>query len=54
MTTSSSGAETPTAAGNDLDLPRKIGFWGAIAVLVGVVIGSGIAPQRLQRRNNED
>lgn len=24
------------------DLPRKVGFWGAIAVLVGVVIGSGI------------
>src|SRR5688572_26161801 len=24
------------------DLPRKIGFWGAIAVMVGVVIGSGI------------
>jgi len=24
------------------DLPRKIGFWGAMAVLVGVVIGSGI------------
>jgi basic amino acid/polyamine antiporter, APA family len=25
-----------------VDLPRKVGFWGAIAVLVGVVIGSGI------------
>src|SRR6188508_165121 len=24
------------------DLPRKVGFWGAIAVLVGIVIGSGI------------
>jgi APA family basic amino acid/polyamine antiporter len=24
------------------DLPRKVGFWGAVAVLVGVVIGSGI------------
>jgi amino acid transporter len=24
------------------DLPRKVGFWGAIAVMVGVVIGSGI------------
>ncbi len=24
------------------DLPRKVGFWGAIAVMVGIVIGSGI------------
>jgi amino acid transporter len=24
------------------DLPRKVGFWGAIAILIGVVIGSGI------------
>src|SRR5437773_12362700 len=24
------------------ELPRKVGFWGAIAVLVGIVIGSGI------------
>lgn len=24
------------------DLPRRVGFWGAIAVMVGVVIGSGI------------
>lgn len=24
------------------DLPRKVGFWGAIAVMVGVMIGSGI------------
>jgi len=24
------------------DLPRKVGYWGAIAVMVGVVIGSGI------------
>jgi len=24
------------------DLPRKVGFWGATAVMVGVVIGSGI------------
>src|SRR3954467_12170976 len=31
------------AAGSLLpDLPRKVGFWGAIAVLVGIVIGSGI------------
>jgi amino acid transporter len=29
------------AAGRS-DLPRKVGFWGAIAVMVGVVIGSGI------------
>ncbi|MBL9119084.1 MAG: amino acid permease [Phycisphaerae bacterium] len=25
-----------------MDLPRRIGFWGAIAVMIGVVIGSGI------------
>ena len=25
-----------------VDLPRRVGFWGAIAVMVGVVIGSGI------------
>src|SRR4051812_21911028 len=24
------------------ELPRRVGFWGAIAVMVGVVIGSGI------------
>src|SRR4051812_8659633 len=24
------------------DLPRKVGFWGAMAVMVGIVIGSGI------------
>lgn len=24
------------------DLPRKIGFWGAIAVMVGITVGSGI------------
>jgi hypothetical protein len=24
------------------DLPRRVGFWGAMAVMVGVVIGSGI------------
>lgn len=24
------------------DLPRKVGFWGAIAILIGIVIGSGI------------
>src|SRR5688572_9027267 len=45
---------TPTAGASTLDykprphidklpqLPRKIGFWGALAVMVGVVIGSGI------------
>lgn len=27
------------------DLPRKIGFWGAFAVVVGVTIGSGIFAQ---------
>ncbi len=32
-----SGVGTPAP-----DLPRKVGFWGAIAVMVGVVIGSGI------------
>lgn len=25
-----------------VDLPRKVGFWGAIAVMIGVIIGSGI------------
>ncbi len=35
---SASGAAVPARP----DLPRKVGFWGAIAVLVGVVIGSGI------------
>lgn len=25
-----------------IDLPRKVGFWGASAVMVGIVIGSGI------------
>ena len=34
-----SSGETPPAL---LELPRKGGFWGAIAILVGVVIGSGI------------
>ena len=24
------------------DLPRKIGFWGAVAVMVGIIIGTGI------------
>ncbi|MDX2119187.1 MAG: amino acid permease [Planctomycetota bacterium] len=32
----------PAPAAVRPDLPRKIGFWGAMAVLVGVVIGSGI------------
>jgi amino acid transporter len=34
------------------DLPRRIGFWGAIAVMIGVIIGSGIfktAPQIAQQ-----
>jgi len=33
------------------DLPRRIGFWGATAVMIGVIIGSGIfrtAPQIAQ------
>jgi amino acid transporter len=24
------------------DLPRKIGFWGGSAIMVGIIIGSGI------------
>jgi amino acid transporter len=31
-----------TVANPPDDLPRKVGFWGAIAVMVGIVIGSGI------------
>src|SRR5687767_13949284 len=27
---------------HSIELPRKVGFWGAIAVMIGVVIGSGI------------
>lgn len=37
--------ESPISGGasyDRTDLPRKVGFWGAIAVMVGVVIGSGI------------
>jgi APA family basic amino acid/polyamine antiporter len=33
---------TPLAPALPPDLPRRIGFFGALAVLVGVVIGSGI------------
>jgi amino acid transporter len=33
---------SPVAGSLPPDLPRKVGFWGAIAVLVGIVIGSGI------------
>ena len=44
--TSSPGDTSPTqlqSLGHQpIDLPRKVGFWGAIAVMVGVVIGSGI------------
>ena len=25
-----------------VDLPRKVGVWGALALLLGVVIGSGV------------
>src|SRR5438552_17379340 len=46
MTATAGGGEkldyaspVPVAA---LDLQRKVGFWGASAVMVGVVIGSGI------------
>ena len=34
--------QPPRRADVQLDLPRKVGFWGAIAVMVGIVIGSGI------------
>ncbi len=37
--TSLTAGQTPPAL---IDLPRKVGFWGAIAIMVGVVIGSGI------------
>ncbi len=33
---------TSGADGSTGDLPRKVGFWGGMAVLIGVVIGSGI------------
>src|SRR3954451_13131309 len=33
---------SPVAASLPPDLPRKVGFWGAMAVMVGIVIGSGI------------
>ncbi len=35
-------ATSQIVGGVAVDLPRKVGFWGAIAVMVGVVIGSGI------------
>ena len=35
-------AEQVESAAKMVDLPRKVGFWGAIAILIGVVIGSGI------------
>lgn len=35
-------ADAPALATDAPDLPRKVGFWGAIAILIGVVIGSGI------------
>jgi len=44
-TSSETPPSSPVAAQIDAlrpDLPRRIGFWGALAVLVGVVIGSGI------------
>lgn len=34
--------DVPALAGEPADLPRKVGFWGALAVMIGVVIGSGI------------
>ena len=27
---------------NDQDLPRRIGFWGGSAIMIGIIIGSGI------------
>jgi basic amino acid/polyamine antiporter, APA family len=45
MTAATSGEPIEYASGRygtPGDLPRKVGFWGAIAVMVGVVIGSGI------------
>lgn len=35
-------SQSAVALAAPTDLPRKIGFWGATAVMVGVVIGSGI------------
>jgi amino acid transporter len=35
-------AETSLSSRQPRELPRKVGFWGAIAVMVGIVIGSGI------------
>jgi amino acid transporter len=32
----------PTAPHNSPDLRRSVGFWGGIAVMIGVIIGSGI------------
>jgi len=32
----------PSNLHGGVDLPRKVGFWGAVAVMVGVMIGSGI------------
>jgi len=32
----------PQVAPTARDLPRRIGFWGASAVMVGIIIGSGI------------
>jgi APA family basic amino acid/polyamine antiporter len=42
--TATGGGEGLDCAGarTSSDLPRKVGFWGASAVMVGVVIGSGI------------
>ena len=48
--TSPSVSSTPRGAGSDSDsdagaaagLPRRLGLWSAIAVLVGTTIGSGI------------
>lgn len=39
VTNTNTSVET---AGQPQDLPRKIGFWGGIAIMVGIIIGSGI------------
>ena len=40
--TSPSVSSTRTNSGASTELPRRLGLWSAIAVLVGTTIGSGI------------
>jgi basic amino acid/polyamine antiporter, APA family len=42
MTDVSRGIQQGTIGGPTPDLPRRVGFWGAVAIMMGVVIGSGI------------